>query len=905
MHGSISRHIKFSELVDVVGLQALMDSFQQVIGIANAIIDVDGVVITSSGWQDVCVKYHRVNSTTCARCIESDTSLVESMLKGSPFAVYGCLNGLVDTAAPIIVDGLHVANVFTGQFFTSPPDLEFFRKQAQEFGFDETGYLEAVGKVPVISRERVEAITHFYANIAHLLTANGLNHVRQQEAENKLSSLNQELTQIIQQRTAELSEKNRQLLLDEEALRESEQRWKFALEGAGAGVWDWNIQTGETLYSKRWKEMLGYAEHEIANHSDEWTKRIHPENMPGVMATVQAHLDGETATAVIEFRMLCKDGSWKWMLVRGMVVSRDASGKPLRLVGTNIDLDVRKQAEEALRASQSSLEALFENMSSGAVVYRASLDGQDFILAAVNRAAEHIENTSREELIGRNVVDAFPGIVEFGLTDVLRRVWKSGVAEHFPLSFYKDGHISGWRENYVYKLPSGEVVAIYDDVTARKQAEGQVIRLAHYDVLTDLPNRTLFLDRLGQAIKKSNRTGLALTLLYIDLDQFKEVNDTLGHHVGDALLVDAAQRIVACVRESDTVARLGGDEFTVILAELADTNRVDRLAESIIQTLNEPFILGGETIYISASVGITSYPADAADADILLMNADQAMYVAKNSGRNRYSYFTNALQENALIRLQLMKDLRGAMAAGQFQVHFQPIVELATGYVYKAEALLRWKHPVRGMVNPAEFIPLAEETGLINEIGDWVFKESVRWVKRWNELSPVGFQVSVNKSPVQFLSEINHDDWLDYLDKIGLAGTSIVIEITEGLLLNAGSGVSDKLLRFRDAGIQVAIDDFGTGYSALSYLKKFDIDYLKIDQSFVRNLATDHSDLVLSEAIIVMAHKLGLKVIAEGVETAEQRDLLATAGCDYAQGFLYSRAIPPEEFEALLKTQRY
>jgi EAL domain-containing protein (putative c-di-GMP-specific phosphodiesterase class I) len=245
------------------------------------------------------------------------------------------------------------------------------------------------------------------------------------------------------------------------------------------------------------------------------------------------------------------------------------------------------------------------------------------------------------------------------------------------------------------------------------------------------------------------------------------------------------------------------------------------------------------------------------------------------------------------------------MAAEQFQVHFQPIVELATGYVYKAEALLRWKHPVRGIVNPVEFIPLAEETGLINEIGDWVFKESARWAKRWNELSPVGFQVSVNKSPIQFLSEINHDDWLDYLNKIALAGTSIVIEITEGLLLNAGSSVSNKLLRFRDVGIQVAIDDFGTGYSALSYLKKFDIDYLKIDQSFIRNLATDHSDLALSEAIIVMAHKLGLKVIAEGVETAAQRDLLAAAGCDYAQGYLFSRAMPPEEFEALLKTQRY
>jgi diguanylate cyclase (GGDEF)-like protein len=439
------------------------------------------------------------------------------------------------------------------------------------------------------------------------------------------------------------------------------------------------------------------------------------------------------------------------------------------------------------------------------------------------------------------------------------------------------------------------------DITERKQAEEQLHHLAHYDVLTGLPNRTLFLDRLEQEIKKSNRSGLALTLLYIDLDQFKEVNDTLGHNVGDALLVEAAHRISACVRESDTVARLGGDEFTVILAELADSSSVERVAQDIIKTLTDPFQLGGESIYVSASIGITIYPTDAADAENLLKNADQAMYVAKDGGRNRFSYFTNLLQEKALARSQLVKDLRGAMAAGQFKVYFQPIVELATGTVSKGEALIRWQHPERGMVNPAEFIPLAEETGLINEIGDWVFKESVHWVKRWNEFCPNGFQVSVNKSPVQFLTEIHHDDWLDYLRELGLSGQYITIEITEGLLLNAASGVTDKLLRFRDAGIQVSIDDFGTGYSALSYLKKFDIDYLKIDQSFVRNLVTDSSDLALSEAIIVMAHKLGLKVIAEGVETLEQRELLAAAGCDYGQGYLFSKAVPPEEFEDSLR----
>ncbi|HYQ59658.1 MAG TPA: EAL domain-containing protein, partial [Desulfatiglandales bacterium] len=266
-----------------------------------------------------------------------------------------------------------------------------------------------------------------------------------------------------------------------------------------------------------------------------------------------------------------------------------------------------------------------------------------------------------------------------------------------------------------------------------------------------------------------------------------------------------------------------------------------------------------------------------------------------------FGYFTRSMQQSAQNRLQLASDLRGALAAGQFRVYFQPIVNLVTGSIDKAEALIRWQHPVRGMVSPAEFIPLAEETGLIVEIGDWVFKEAARQAKRWRTLYNPVLQISVNKSPAQFRQTGNsHETWLDYLQVLGLPGQGITIEITEGLLLDVQASVTDKLLEFRDAGMQVSIDDFGTGYSSLSYLKKFDIDYLKIDQSFVRNLETDPDDIALSEAIIMMAHKLGLKVVAEGVETEAQRNLLVDAGCDYAQGCLFSRPVPAEEFEALL-----
>jgi EAL domain-containing protein (putative c-di-GMP-specific phosphodiesterase class I) len=356
------------------------------------------------------------------------------------------------------------------------------------------------------------------------------------------------------------------------------------------------------------------------------------------------------------------------------------------------------------------------------------------------------------------------------------------------------------------------------------------------------------------------------------------------------------------VRASDTVARLGGDEFTVVLSQLADVNHAEDCAQKIVAGLAQPFHLGGEAVYVSASIGITLYPNDAADIESLMKNADQAMYVAKNQGRNRFSYFTPALQEAAQKRLKLANDLRGALAADQFEVYYQPIVDLATGAIGKAEALIRWRHPERGMVSPADFIPLAEETGLIVEIGYWVFREAAHQAARWQARFGETFQISVNRSPVQFREHVekNHLPCIRYLDEIQLSGQSIVFEITEGLLLDAAPGVTDTLFKFRDAGIQVSLDDFGTGYSSLSYLKKFDIDYLKIDKSFVEHLESDASSMALCEAIIVMAHKLGLKVIAEGVETEAQRSFLAGAGCDYGQGYLFSRPVPPEEFEKLL-----
>jgi diguanylate cyclase (GGDEF)-like protein len=448
-----------------------------------------------------------------------------------------------------------------------------------------------------------------------------------------------------------------------------------------------------------------------------------------------------------------------------------------------------------------------------------------------------------------------------------------------------------------------KLTGVSQDITEKKRSEETIWQQANFDPLTGLPNRRMFQDRLEHEIRKSHREGLPLALMFIDLDKFKEVNDTLGHDKGDILLVEAARRIAACVRESDTVARLGGDEFTVILSVVEDTNSIERIAQAIIDTLVAPFPLGEETAFVSASIGITLYPNDANNLEMLMSNADQAMYASKSAGRNRFSYFTANLQEAALNRMRLINDMRSALPGGQFHLHYHPIVELASGRIHKAEALVRWQHPTRGLINPGEFVSLAEESGMIVEIGDWVFREAARQVKKLRDNHHPEFQISINKSPIQFRNDDRHfQNWLPHLEQLGLPGHSMTVEITEGLLLDASSTVKTKLLDLRDAGIQVALDDFGTGYSSLSYLKKFDIDYIKIDRSFVRNLHATSDDMALCEAIIVMAHKLGLKVIAEGIETATQRHLLAAAGCDYGQGHYFSHPLPAEEFEAMLQT---
>ena len=453
-----------------------------------------------------------------------------------------------------------------------------------------------------------------------------------------------------------------------------------------------------------------------------------------------------------------------------------------------------------------------------------------------------------------------------------------------------------WLQQQAHAL-SGEV---HD-----RQLVEQALREVNVDRLTGLPNRSVFQDRLELDIKRSHRSSLPLALLFIDLDHFKEINDTRGHEAGDLLLEAVGQRLRGHVRQSDTVARLGGDEFTITLAELHDIELVTDIAQKLCDDLARPFVVAEEAAYISASIGITMYPRDAASAGELLRNADQAMYRSKERGRNRFTYFEPSMQHAAQNRMAISNELRRAVEDGQLEVYYQPIVDLVNGKIRKAEALLRWRHPERGDISPDEFIPIAEHTGLISSIGNWVYEEALSRARHWRTVDP-HLTVNVNVSPLQFYEGDggNCRKWLSS-GKPGEAPDvpEMGLEITEGLLLSSDNEVLKQLLAFQQAGIKISLDDFGTGYSSLSYLRRFALDFIKIDKSFVYNLEYDAANVALCEAIIVMAHKLGLRVVAEGVETRQQAELLRRAGCDFAQGFLFGHAVPAPEFEAMLSAE--
>ena len=682
---------------------------------------------------------------------------------------------------------------------------------------------------------------------------------------------------------------------------ESEERWKFALEAAGDGVWDWNPQTDVALFSKRWKEMLGYDEHEFPNTGAGWVEHLHPDDKDRVFSLVQENFSGDKPFYVAEFRMRCKDGSWKWILARGKLVSRDADGRPLRSIGTHTDISDRKQAEQQLLIAATAFETQEAIMITDA----------DNTILRVNRAFTDMTGYSADEVVGQN-----PGMLSSGRhdADFYAAMWND-----IQRTGGWDGEIWNRRKNgdvnpqhliiTAVKNQSGIVtnyVATLTDFTMSVEVADRIKNLAFYDPLTQLPNRLLLLDRLRQAVASGARADRSGGLLFIDLDNFKNLNDTLGHDIGDLLLQQVAQRLTSCVREDDTVARLGGDEFVVMLENLSGqpmeaAAQTEEVGEKILAALSQPYQLGTYEHHGTTSIGATLFNDNHQAIDELMKQADIAMYQAKKAGRNTLRFFDRQMQESISARVLLESELRKALENQQFHLYYQIQMDSSLRPL-GAEALIRWVHPLRGLVSPAQFIPLAEESGLILPIGQWVLETACAQLKAWQlKALTRDLVLAVNVSARQFHQA-------DFVAQVQAAVQShainpklLKLELTESLLLENIEDTIATMNTLNEVGVQFSLDDFGTGYSSLQYLKRLPLDQLKIDKSFVLDIATNSSDIAIVRTIIAMAQSLGIAVMAEGVETDEQRQILLNNGCFHYQGYFFGRPLPIEQFEAILK----
>jgi diguanylate cyclase (GGDEF)-like protein/PAS domain S-box-containing protein len=562
----------------------------------------------------------------------------------------------------------------------------------------------------------------------------------------------------------------------EEALRESEERYALAMEGARDGLWDWNLRTNEMYFSTRWKALLGYAEHEIASRPEEWLSRIHEDDRARVGSAIAQHVDGSSEYFEDEHRILRRDGEYRWVLSRGLAV-RDGEGRATRLAGS--------------------------------------------------------------------------------LTDI----------------------------------------------TERKTAEAQLLHTALHDSLTGLSNRALFTDRLDHAITRvKRRPDLRFAVLFLDLDRFKVLNDSMGHVTGDELLIAIGQRLRALLRPTDLIARLGGDEFAVLLEDLQDDSEAVDIAERILQDLKRPFRLQGHEAFTTASIGIAPSAPSYDRAEEWIRDADTAMYRAKSLGKARHVVFDTAMHVRAVALLQMETDLRKALETQEFHLHYQPIVALESGRIVGFEALARWQHAKRGPITPSEFIPVAEETGLIVPMGWWAVREACRQMQAWHRHFPSAqpLTVSVNLSVKQF----SQPDLVDQIQRIlrdtGCPANALKVEITESAIMEHAGFATRMLASLRDVGVQLSIDDFGTGYSSLSYLPRLPIDTLKIDRAFISQMDGDGENAEIARTIVTLARNLNMNVVAEGIETTEQLTQLTALQCQYGQGWLFSPPLDARQAAALI-----
>jgi diguanylate cyclase (GGDEF)-like protein/PAS domain S-box-containing protein len=575
------------------------------------------------------------------------------------------------------------------------------------------------------------------------------------------------------------------------------------------------------------------------------------------------------------------------------------------IVGACQDITERKQTEEMLRQAEDRYRSFFENAVEG--IFITTVEGH---YLSANPMLARIYGYDSPEALITSVQDIQNQLY---VNPSRRQEFIQLIQEHkaiweFESQIYRqDGSIIWISENARAVLDAqGHLIGFegtVEDITARKQDQATIEFMAYYDMLTELPNRELFNNRLTHAIAHAQRCHELLAVLFLDLDRFKTINDTLGHSVGDRLLQGVAERLKACVRCDDTIARWGGDEFTLLLTQIGTAEQAAKLAQRILDVFHAPIEFDGRSLHVTCSLGIALYPHDGADAHTLLKNADTALYRVKEQGRNNYQLYTPAMNAEAVERLVLENRLRYALESGEFVLYYQPQIQVSTGRIRAMEALLRWNHPDWGLVPPASFIPIAEESGLITAIGEWALHAACAQNKAWQEAGLPAVRVAVNLSARQFQQANLVDRIAQILEETGLDPCFLELEITEGVVMSNVDQAITVLHQLRAMGIQLSMDDFGIGYSSMNYLRKFPLHALKIDRSFVLELTTNRNDAAIVKAMLALGHSLNLRVIAEGVETVAHQHLLQSMGCDEMQGYCFARPVPPDHASQRLRDQ--
>ena len=660
----------------------------------------------------------------------------------------------------------------------------------------------------------------------------------------------------------------------ENALSASEERLQLALEAAELGSWELDTASGQVKRGGRTDRLFGIPSETLHLEVQDFCARVHPEDREAVRRATESA--AESYLFRVEFRRNGEAQPAHWLVAQGKRFGN-------RLVGVVQDVTERRVAERRLQQAR----AVFDHTAEAIVI----LDHERHV-QAVNPAFRSITGYTADEVTGHPLTEL--------CAEATEPVWATaaGAGGHWQGEVRlrrKDGEtFPAWLNTNDVQAGDGQAVVVFSDISALKEAERRLSEIAYYDALTDLPNRLLFRDRLEHALKGAQRSGRQVALLFLDLDRFKTINDTLGHEVGDRLLCEIARRVVESLRSEDTAARLGGDEFVVLLDRLRGPEDAGLVAGKLLAEIERPFEIAGRTLEISASIGISVFPQDGEDFGALLKAADIAMYAAKAQGCGRYRYHTAEMSRRLGEILETESGLRQALSRGEFVLHYQPQVG-GGGRVRGAEALVRWQHPERGLVAPGEFIAVAEEAGLIEAIGEWVLHTACREAAAWRARGLPFGRVAVNLSPLQMRQPRVVESVRAALVASGLPAAMLELEITESAL-QTGGPAADVLTQLKALGVEIAIDDFGTGYSCLNSLKQLPIDRLKIDRSFVRDVPGDADDTAIVEAILAMSHSLGLGVLAEGVETEAQRDYLLAHGCHDMQGFLFSRPLPAPEF---------